>query len=309
MLEGHHIAVVVPARNEEEHISQVIETLPEYVDLVVIVNDGSNDQTQKRAQEATSPCQLVILENGGKGVGSAIDCGHQYVLEHLSKPFVSAVMAGDGQMNPGDLMAVVQPIVTGYADHVKGNRRAHEEGYNLMPTARKRASSILGFFTTLASGQPIEDPQCGFTATSSLVLESWDWNRSWKGYGYPNYWIINLSRNGWRIAHVPVESIYKDETSGIKALPFFTKVGVMMAIEHHRRNLAWLKPRNLTPHTLFALLAYCLGWSAFLPGISNDLENELMLRGVPMILVGIFFWYMAHIFDRMAVRMHRELRS
>jgi hypothetical protein len=92
-------------------------------------------------------------------------------------------------------------------------------------------------------------------------------------------------------------------------VPFFASVGIMMAIEHHRRNIAWLKPRNLTPHTLFALLAYCLGWSAFLPMLSNDLEDELMSRGVPMALVGLFFWYMAHIFDRMAVRMHRELRS
>lgn len=309
MLDGHHIAVVVPARDEEERIVEVIETLPDYVDLVVVVDDGSKDRTNKSAEEASSPCKLVILENGGKGVGSAIDRGHQYVLEHLTKPFVSAVMAGDGQMNPEDLMPVVHPILTGDADHVKGNRRAHREGYNLMPAARKRASSILGFFTTLASGQPIEDPQCGFTATSSEVLESWDWSRSWKGYGYPNYWIINLSRQGWRIAHVPVESIYRDEVSGIKTLPFFTKVGAMMAIEHHRRNLAWLIPRNLTPHTLFALLAYCLGWSAFLPMVSNDLEDELMARGVPMILVGVFFWYMAHIFDRMAVRMHRELRS
>lgn len=309
MLDNHHIAVVVPARDEEEHITNVIETLPDYVDMVVIVNDGSQDATHERAQHANSPCELVILNNGGKGVGSAIDCGHRYLLEHLPKPFVSGVMAGDGQMNPDDLRSVVQPIVNGHADHVKGNRRAHEEGYNLMPAARRRATKILGFVTTLASGQPIEDPQCGFTATSSSVLESWDWQRSWKGYGYPNYWLINLSRHGWRIAHVPVESIYKNETSGIKALPFFSNVGLMMAIEHHRRNLAWLKPRNLTPHSLFALLAYGLGWSAFLPWFSNDLEAELAGRGVPLLLVGVFFWYMAHIFDRMAVRMHRELRT
>ena len=54
-----------------------------------------------------------------------------------------------------------------------------------------------------------------------------------------------------------------------------------MAIEHHRRNLAWLRPGRLTPHTLFALMAYLLGWSAALPFLSNDLEVELVARGIP----------------------------
>ena len=52
MLDDHHIAVVVPARNEDEHIAKVIETLPDFVDLVVVVDDGSEDQTRQRAQEA-----------------------------------------------------------------------------------------------------------------------------------------------------------------------------------------------------------------------------------------------------------------
>ena len=85
-------------------------------------------------------------------------------------------------------------------------------------------------------------------------------------------------------------------------------VGWMMAVEHHRRNLAWLHPKNLTPHTIFALISYMLGWSAILPFVSNDLEVELLSRGIPGIMLCVSFWAIAHVFDRSATRVHRELR-
>ena len=177
-----------------------------------------------------------------------------------------------------------------------------------MPKYRQRASKLLAFFTTLAAGQPISDPQCGYTATSSEVLRNWDWKRCWSGYGYPNFWLVNLAARGYRIAERPVQSIYRNERSGINPSRFFLSVGWMMAVEHHRRNLTWLKPKRLTPHTLFALFAYFLGWSALLPFLSNDLEQELFARGVPAIVMCLFFWAMAHLFDRAATRVHKELR-
>ena len=81
----------------------------------------------------------------------------------------------------------------------------------------------------------------------------------------------------------------------------------MMAVEHHRRNIAWLHPKRLAPHTLFALMAYLLGWSAALPFLSNDLEVELTSRNTSLALT-LFFWMLAHLFDRGATRVHRELR-
>ena len=63
----------------------------------------------------------AVLKTEGIGVGGAIDLGHQHFLNKVEQPFVSVVMAGDGQMDPHDLHEVVQPIVNGIADHVKGN--------------------------------------------------------------------------------------------------------------------------------------------------------------------------------------------
>ena len=308
MHHGRLLGVVIPARNEEEHIEAVLSSLPEMVDLAVVVNDGSVDNTGALASHADAPCDVVVLEGDGDGVGASIDRGHQYLLSLWDSPFISVVMAGDGQMNPDDMETLVHPIITNKADHVKGNRRLHPDGYNRMPKQRQRATAVLSWFTTLAAGQPIGDPQCGYTATSSKVLNAWDWERSWAGYGYPNFWLINLAKQGFRLTEVPVQSIYRNEVSGIKPLAFFTSVGWMMAIEHHRRNLAWLRPGRLTPHTLFALMAYLLGWSAALPFLSNDLEVELVARGIPPLLLTVFFWSLAHLFDRGATRVHQELK-
>ena len=307
MLEGWQIGVVIPARDEEQHIQAVLEGLPDFVDMAVVIDDGSTDRTAMVAKNTKTNCQKIILSGGGNGVGASIDRGHRHLLESFDAPFVSVVMAGDGQMNPHDMMGLIAPILQGRADHVKGNRSLHPEGFKGMPLHRKRASRILSLFTTLAAGTQISDPQCGYTATSVDVLKAWDWNRSWSGYGYPNFWLINLARHGYRVAEVPVESIYRNESSGIKPLKFFASVGWMMAVEHHRRNLTWLFSRNVTPHTILAMISYVLGWSALLPFVSNDLEVELLSRGVPAIALCCAFWAIAHLFDRSATRVHRAL--
>ena len=308
MKQGWHIGVVIPARNEAEHIRAVLEGIPDMVDIAVVVDDGSTDRTTEEVGMSSAACEVILLEGHGEGVGASIDRGHQHLLSLFNGPFISVVMAGDGQMNPLDMDGLIQPILEGKAEHVKGNRELHPEGYNRMPRHRQRASKVLSWFTTLAAGQPIGDPQCGYTATSSNVLHDWNWERSWAGYGYPNFWLINLARRGHIITEVPVQSIYRNEVSGIKPTRFFLRVGWMMAVEHHLRNLAWLHPKNLTPHTLFALMSYMLGWSAILPFLSNDLEVELLSRGIPGLFLCVSFWAMAHLFDRAATRVHRELR-
>ncbi len=289
MMGGQAIGVVIPARNEEAHITKVLETLPEFVDYAVVIDDGSIDATYEMASTASSTAEITILQTEGMGVGAAIDLGHQHLLKTIEQPFVSVVMAGDGQMDPDDLAAVVQPILDDEADHVKGNRMSTPTDMEQMPKRRRRASRILGWLTTLASGRVTSDPQCGYTATSSNLLRQWNWERSWRGYGYPNYWLIHLSSQGWRVQDVRVKAVYGSEQSGIKPVRFFASVGYMMTAEHHRRAFKHLFGSFWM---MLSFLFYITGYGFGIYAI----QKPVALLGLPLC------WWIAHRLDRLAMR-------
>ena len=250
MYQGMSIGVVIPARNESEHLSGVLSGIPSFVDKVVVVDDGSTDGTGELAGDA----ELVRLE--GEGVGSAIDHGHRRLLEVMDSEFISVVMAGDGQMDPDDMESLIAPIINRQAHHSKGERL---DRAGKMPLHRRIGTFILSILTTLACGQTIRDPQCGYTATSSEVLESWNWERSWKGYGYPNWWLMALSERGWRISHVPVRAIYEGQKSGIRVSSFLPKVALMLLVGLHSRIIRNTLNNPSLP-IVITWVTYIAGW-------------------------------------------------
>ena len=250
MYQGMSIGVVIPARNEVEHLAGVLSGIPSFVDKVVVVDDGSSDGTGELAGDA----DVVRLE--GEGVGSAIDHGHRRLLEVMDSEFISVVMAGDGQMDPDDMESLITPIVNRQAHHSKGERL---DRAGKMPLYRRIGTFILSILTTLACGQTIRDPQCGYTATSSEVLESWNWERSWKGYGYPNWWLMALSEKGWRISHVPVRAIYEGQKTGIRISSFLPKVAVMLLIGLHSRIIRNTLNNPSLP-IVITWVTYIAGW-------------------------------------------------
>jgi hypothetical protein len=127
-------------------------------------------------------------------------------------------MAGDGQMDPGDLERVVAPVVRGEADYVKGNRIRHPDVFRTMPFARLAGTSGLAVLTSLASGvRPLGDSQCGYTAIAGAAIDTLDLDALWPGYGYPNDLIGALARQNRRIAEVTVRPVYRGEASGLRA--------------------------------------------------------------------------------------------
>jgi|TARA_B100001996_G_scaffold143187_1_gene108921 glycosyltransferase involved in cell wall biosynthesis len=310
MHNGWHVGVVIPAKDEELFIGAVLDTLPNFVDSVVVIDDGSSDDTSKVANKYQEKSyNLTIIRLEGKGVGGAIDAGHLEMLRNCPEPFVSVVMAGDGQMDPDDLTRVITPIIEQRSDYVKGNRFIHSGGLGNMPKVRRFASQILAFLTTLAAGIAVSDPQCGYTATSHRVLKEWNWAKSWDKYGYPNYWLIELSRLSFSVIEVPVKSIYGSEKSNLKMLRFLFSVGIMMFVMLHKRCLSMLFNRNVVPHSIFSLVAYSIGWIAIIPSISTDLEREIANSTSGILFLVAISWIAAHIFDRMAVKTRIELRK
>ena len=125
MFEGRRVIVVVPAHNEEKLIGHVLDTMPAFVDRIVVVDDASRDRTPDILGEAAARMGdrlHVIRHTGNSGVGAAIISGYRAALEGGAPGALVAVMAGDAQMDPADLPRLLMPLVKDQADYTKGNR-------------------------------------------------------------------------------------------------------------------------------------------------------------------------------------------
>lgn len=207
---GCSVGVVVPAYNEERQIGKVLETMPDYVDQIVVVDDGSTDATLERCREWQGRMgrRLAVIEQPkNKGVGAAVTAGYRRSLELGID--VIALMAGDGQTDPDDLALIIDPVISGKADYSKGNRLFTGEAWRRTPHVRYLGNAFLSMLTKIASGYwHVADSQSGFTAISRPALMSLDLDRLYHSYGYPNDLLIQLNIRNLRVADVPTHPRY-----------------------------------------------------------------------------------------------------
>lgn len=212
------IAVVVPAYDEETQIGMVIETMPEIVDKIIIVDDKSRDKTVAVVQQfQENNNKVVLLEHEkNQGVGGAIATGYKWARDNNID--CAVVMAGDAQMDPADLPALLDPVVSGRADYSKGNRLVDGEAYKKIPKVRFFGNAILSLLTKIASGYwHVADSQTGYTVINKKALDKIDWNNMFKRYGQPNDLLVKLNVAGFRVVDVPIKPVYNvGEVSGIK---------------------------------------------------------------------------------------------
>jgi glycosyltransferase involved in cell wall biosynthesis len=312
MLNNKTIAVVIPAFNEERQIIQVLSTIPEFVDRLIVVNDCSTDRTaelvlkyiqsqQQNGQTITAihkpketkynradvilhkikekelkyfiPSQVMNenpevdriilinhLRNGG--VGAAIARGYQWCLEHLID--CTAVMAGDGQMDPHELHAICEPVVDEEIDYVKGNRLIHRSAWFIMPKARFIGNSILSILTKIASGYwHISDTQSGYTAISLRALQAIRIHKIYRSYGMPNDLLVKLNIAHCTIKEIGIKPVYNiGEQSKMKLMGIIPRISWLLLKSFMKR--LWIKYLILDFHPLFLLyhFSFILGIAA-----------------------------------------------
>ncbi len=201
------VAVVVPAFNEARDIARTVRSIPAFVDRVIVVDDASRDRTSQLARRGRRRGLEVVRHGANRGVGAAIVTGYRRALA-LGLD-VAVVMAGDGQMDPADLPALLEPIAARRAGYVKGNRFRHPAVWREMPPARIAGNLLLSLATKLVSGYwSIFDSQCGYTAISRAALEAIDLERVFPRYGYPSDLLARLHAAGVTALDVPVRPIY-----------------------------------------------------------------------------------------------------
>lgn len=207
------VAVVIPAYHEARHIRQTVTSVPDWVDRVIVVDDGSGDKTAGAAREAGDHRCLVVRHDQNLGVGAAIVTGYDIAFgEGLD---IAVVMAGDGQMHPEDLPALVSPVAAGLADYTKGDRFSWPGVREVMPFGRWLGGQVFSWLTRVITGLSIRDSQCGYTALSRRGAERLDLAALWQGYGYPNDLLARAAEARLIVRDVQVRPVYQDEQSGL----------------------------------------------------------------------------------------------
>ena len=215
MYHGARIAAVVPAYKEEKMISTVISTMPDFVDHIVIVDDSSPDATSDVVSAIASPRVSLIRHEVNKGVGGAIITGHRKALELGAD--VNVVMAGDAQMDPAFLPALLDRVTTDGYGFAKANRFFSPESFSGMPKYRVFGNIVLSFMTKLASGYwNLFDPQNGYTAVRAEVLKRVPLDHVSERYSFENDLLIHLNILQVPAVDVPIPAVYGEEVSSIK---------------------------------------------------------------------------------------------
>jgi glycosyltransferase involved in cell wall biosynthesis len=231
MYQGKTVGVVIPCHNEETQIGTVIETMPGYVDRMFIVDDVSTDRTAEvvegYAAKMPGRIRLIRHESNG-GVGRAIVSGYKAAVEE--KIDMTAVMAGDAQMDPDDLQGLLDPVASGEIDYAKGNRLFTGDAWNVIPRVRYLGNSALSLLTKIASGYwHVADSQTGYTVANLKALSTIRLDDLYPRYGFPNDILVHLNVYDFRVRDVPIQPVYGvGERSGIKLWKVIPTIGWLL---------------------------------------------------------------------------------
>jgi len=276
MYRRHTVGVVVPAYNEAGFVGDTIASVPEFVDRVYVVEDGSTDGTWREIRAAARaendhhrggvfPERVVpIRHDENRGVGGAIKTGYRRARDEDVD--LVAVMGADGQMEPDALADLLDPVVDDRADYVKANRFLGRTSRGDMPKLRFVGNAMLGALTKIASGYwETGDPQSGYTVISGEALDAVPIEDMYEFYGYCNDLLVKLNVAGMRVLDVPHPPVYGDEESHIKYHTYVPKVSGMLA-----RNFLWrLKTKYLVFDFHPLVGAYAAGATASAVGLAG----------------------------------------
>jgi len=301
MYRGMRVAVIVPAHNEERLIGRTVWPVPDTVDTIYVVDDGSKDRTADMVRHyAESDIRIRLVQHRiNRGVGAAIITGYRHAYKDGHDVFV--VVGGDAQMDWLDLDNLLKPIAEGTADYTKGNRFMYGHSKNSpgnawreMPSRRLLGNISLSVMTKLASGYyHINDSQMGYTSMHRRVFPLVEWNNARKGYGYPADWLIRFHSLGVRVHDVPVRAIYlrNERQTQIRVRRFvFYMMGIIVkgGLERLNREYVfgrWPLPKISMPMmgvqigNLFRRLSLGIGSMRILNRISGLLSFRRIFSG------------------------------
>lgn len=199
------VVAVIPCYNTAPHIAEVVTNTLPYVNQVIVVDDGSTDDTILEARKSGA---LVLTHDKNRGKGAAMKYGAQH-----DRADILVFIDGDGQHNPSEIPRLLEPIYTNQADLVIGCRRTQS---HKTPFYRRIGQEILVFMSHILSGKRVDDSECGFRAISQKAILELELRE--KGYAIEAEMIARAVENKLIITQVPVSNIYHDHSFTLHSL-------------------------------------------------------------------------------------------
>lgn len=201
MYKGQRIGLVIPAYNEEENIEAVLRGLPSFIDVLMVINDGSADNTESIARNNGAE---VINHKKNKGVGATFNTGVKMMLQKEIDIMVN--MDADGQFNSDDIYKLLDPITEGKADFVTASRFKDKTLIPVMSPVKLWGNKRMTSFISWLTGEKFHDVSCGFRAYSKETLNRMN---LFGTFTYTQETFIDLAFKGMTIVEVPVKVLGK----------------------------------------------------------------------------------------------------
>jgi glycosyltransferase involved in cell wall biosynthesis len=203
------IAVVIPAYNAGATISELIERASRFINRedIVIIDDGSSDQTPEMAQAAGA---VVLRHEANRGKGEALKTGFRHVQRRNYQALIT--LDADLQHDPESIPDLVRKA-SGFSGIIIGTRK---RDLKVMPLARWLNNNPTSVIVSILSGQSIRDSQSGYRLITAPVLKSVELES--RKYDLESEILIKAKRKGFEIAEVPIRTIYAGGRSFINPL-------------------------------------------------------------------------------------------
>jgi glycosyltransferase involved in cell wall biosynthesis len=200
------IAAVIPAYQEEKHVADVVRRSLSHADAVLVVDDGSSDETAARAREAGAE---VIVHPQNRGKGESIKTGLHHWYDRGAEFVV--ILDADGQHRPEEIdRFVAMASQPNGAKLLVGNRM---NDVARMPPVRRFVNRWMSGQISRVCRQSIPDTQCGFRMLHRDIIP--DMFGGAQRFDYETEMLIFASRKSVRIDSVPISTVYSDEVSSI----------------------------------------------------------------------------------------------
>jgi dolichol-phosphate mannosyltransferase len=260
------LAVVVPCYRVAGQVADVLAAIGPEVWRIYCVDDACPQRSGRAVEEqaARDPRIRCLTHARNMGVGAAVVTGYKQAIHDGAEVIVK--LDGDGQMDPARIADLAEPIRSGEADYVKGNRFFDLEGLRAMPVRRLVGNAGLSFLSKLSTGYwTLFDPTNGYTAIHAAVARRLPLDKLSRRYFFESDILFRLNAMRAVVAEVPMDARYGDEPSSL-------------SLAKSLLQFPWFHARNLGKRILY---------NYFLRGFSMASIN--LVAGLALLVLGVVF--------------------